>query len=320
MKKEKILITSLFPQSLVNKLEEVGNVIVWETPAFDLMPREQVLRLVGDVSAIINVGDLGVDNELLDLAGNLKVVANVAIGFDNVDVNEVTRRGIWLTNTPEFFAYPVVEIVVAGMICVSRRLVEVGHFVKSGKWDKFEPGRWDGASLQDKTLGIIGYGKIGRYLKPIAESFGMKVICYDVNPIPGNEYYPLDELLASSDFVSVHIPLSPENRGLFNRSVFDKMKKGAIFINASRGPLMCERDLVEALVSGRLGGAVLDVFENEPAISSELLSMENVFLTSHVGGGTVSSRFRSQSLAVDNVLAVLNGSKPLTPVNGLINR
>lgn len=315
MKKAKILITSLFPQALIDKLGEVGDVIAWETPAYDLMPRERALAEMKDVTAIINVGDLGVDKELLDLAGELKVVANVAIGFDNVDAAELSRRGIWLTNAPEFFAYPVVEIVVAGMICVSRRLIEVGDFVRSGEWEQFEPGRWDGASLQNKTLGIIGYGKIGRYLKPIAESFGMKVICFDTHPASDEACYPLDELLACSDFVSVHIPMSTENKGLFNRSLFGKMKKGAVFINASRGPLMCERDLVEALSSGHLGGAVLDVFEQEPKVSPDLLTMKNVFLTSHVGGGTASSRYRSQELAVENVLAVLKGTRPLTPVN-----
>lgn len=319
MKKEKILITSLFPQPLISKLEEVGEVVAWNTSQYDLMPREKALEQIKGVTAIINVGDLGVDKELLDMARQLKVIANVAIGFDNVDVAEVTHRGIWLTNAPEFFAYPVVEIVVAGMICVSRRLIEVGNFVRSGKWSNFEPGRWDGFSLQNKTLGIIGYGKIGRNLKPIAESFGMNVLCCDVNPSVGETYFPLDELLSCSDFVSVHIPLSPQNRGLFNASVFSKMKRGAVFINASRGPLMCEVDLVEALSSGQLGGAVLDVFENEPKVSPELLTMENVFLTSHVGGGTVSSRYRSQELAVKNVLAVLSGASPLTPVNNLTN-
>jgi glyoxylate reductase len=316
--KDKIIITSLFPEELVGKLREVAEVIPWETDRFDLMPRDKALSCIKDATAIINVGDVCIDKELIGMAGRLKIVSNVAIGYDNVDVEELTRRGIWLTNTPEYFAYPVVEIVIAGMICVSRRLVEVGDFVRSGEWARFEPGRWDGRSLQDKTLGIIGFGKIGRYLKPIAESFGMNVLCYDCCPVGGEPYCPLDRLLSESDFVSVHIPMSQENRGLFDRTIFLKMKKGSIFINASRGGIMCEKDLVDALLSGHLGGAVLDVFENEPAVSPELLTMKNVFLTPHVGGGTVSSRYKSQELATENVLAVLGGRKPLTPVNQVL--
>lgn len=315
MEKQKILITSLFPENLISELEKIGEVKAWNTNAFDLMPREQALEGIEDITAIINVGDLAIDQELLDRTKRLKIVSNVAIGYDNVDVAELTKRKIWLTNAPDFFAYPVVEIVIAGMICVSRRLIEVGNFVRSGKWSRFEPGRWDGFSLQEKTLGIIGYGKIGHYLKPIAESFGMRVICYDVNPVVEGKSYTLDELLGESDFVSVHIPLSNENKGMFDEPMFNKMKRGAIFINASRGPLVKERALVDALLSGHLGGAVLDVFENEPEVASVLLKMDNVFLTSHVGGGTVTSRYQSQEVATKNVLEVLNGRSPLTPVN-----
>jgi len=317
MKKEKILITSLFPQELIGRLETIGEVISWKTDGYDLMPREKALSGIEEVTAIINVGDLAIDEGLLNQASQLKIVSNVAIGYDNVDISKATKRKIWVTNTPDFFAYPVVEIVIAGMICVSRRLIEVGNFVRSKQWNAFEPGRWDGSSLQNKTLGIIGYGKIGRYLKPIAESFGMKVICYDTKPVEDQHFYPLNELIACSDFISVHIPLTKENKGLFDAGVFTRMKKGAVFINASRGPIVCERDLVEALTSGHLGGAVLDVFENEPAVPSELIKMDNVFLTSHVGGGTVTSRYKSQELATENVLAVLKGKRPITPVNEL---
>jgi len=317
MKKEKILITSLFPQELINKLKMIGDVISWETDGYDLMPRKIALSNIEGVTAIINVGDLAIDEELLNKAPGLKIISNVAIGYDNVNVLKASERKIWVTNTPDFFAYPVVEIVIAGMISVSRRLIEVGHFIRANRWNSFEPGRWDGSSLQNKTLGIVGYGKIGRYLKPIAESFGMKVICFDVKPAEDQYFHPFDELLSSSDFISVHIPLTNENKGLFNQDIFKRMKQSSIFINASRGSIVCEKDLVNALISGHLGGAVLDVFENEPAVSSELLNMENVFLTSHVGGGTITSRYQSQELATNNVLAVLNGKKPITPVNSL---
>ena len=220
MEQKKIVITSTFPPELVAQLKQVADVVVWQTDKFDLMPRERALEEMGQVAAIINVGDLKIDGELLDRAPHLKIVANVAIGYDNVNVTEVTKRHIWLTNAPDFFAYPVVEIVIAGMICVSRRLIEVGDFIRSGRWEKFEPGRWDGSSLQDKTLGIVGYGKIGHYLKPIAESFGMRVVCYDVNTSATDGCIELDELLACSDFVSVHIPMSPQNKGLFDRGFF----------------------------------------------------------------------------------------------------
>jgi len=313
----KVIITSTFPQELVEELQSLGEVFAWKTPGYDLMPRDIALPLLADATALINVGDIHVNRELLDVAPRLKIVANVAIGYDNVDVSELTRRGIWLTNTPDYFSYPVVEIVIAGMICVSRRLTDANDFVRDKAWTTFEPGRWDGFSLKDRTLGIVGYGKIGRALRPIAEALGMTVLIHDILPTDDNAYCPLEELDGKSDFISVHIPLNQENLGLFNKEVFSKMKPGSVFINASRGGLVVERDLINALQSGHLHGAVLDVFEKEPYISPELLNMKQVFLTPHLGGGTVTSRFLSRKQAVENVKLVLNGNKPLTPVNSI---
>lgn len=314
--KDKILITSSFPEDLVEKMKEFADVETYQTCGFSLMPREMVLERLSDVTVILNAAELKIDEELLSLAPNLKLVANVAIGADNYNPKQLEEYGIWATNTPAFFAEPVTEIVIGGMIAFARPIREGGDFIKAGKWENFEPGRWDGEGLASKVLGIIGYGKIGHSLANVARALQMRILFYDPS---GNEadpeYRDFETVISESDYLSVHTPLTDETRGMFNAELFNKMKDGAVFINAARGPIVKEKDLVAALQCKKLKGAIMDTFETEPALSSELLLMDNVIVTPHMGGGTYWSRRRSRETAVENVIAVLKGMAPPNALN-----
>lgn len=315
--KDKILITSTFPEDLVDKMKEFAEVESFQTDDYTLMPRSVVLEKIHDVTVILNAAELKIDEELLTHAPNLKLIANVAIGTDNYNPKQLEEHGIWATNTPAFFAEPVTEIVIGGMIAFARPIREGGRFIRDGKWKNFEPGRWDGEGLATKTLGIIGYGKIGRSLANVARALQMKIIFYDpFGNTEDPEYRDFETVIRESDYLSVHTPLTDDTRGMFNSELFNKMKDGAVFINAARGPVVKEKDLVAALKSGKLGGAIMDTFETEPELSPELLEMENVIMTPHMGGGTHRSRRLSRETAVENVIAVLKG---VTPPNALNN-
>ena len=318
--KEKILITSTFPEDLVKQMEELAEVETYHTDDCRLMPRETVLEKVKDVTVILNAAELKIDEELMDAAPNLKLVANVAIGTDNLCPSEMEKRGIWATNTPGFFAEPVAEIIIGSMIAFARPIREGGRFIREGKWKNFEPGRWDGEGLATKTLGIIGYGKIGRSLANVARALQMNIIFNDpFGDKEDPEYRDFETVVRESDYLSVHTPLTDETRGMFNSELFSKMKDGAVFINAARGPVVKEKDLVAVLKSGKLGGAIMDTFETEPELSPELLEMDNVIMTPHMGGGTHRSRRLSRETAVENVIAVLKGMTPSNALNNVEN-
>ena len=275
------------------------------------MSRQELLDSVGNVHAIVNQGEVVVDRELLEAAPQLKIIANVAIGIDNFDLPALTQRGIWATNAPGFFGASVAEYALAGMITVSRRLMEADAFVRSGQWSHFEPGRWDGPTLRGKTLGIVGYGEIGRMLAVMAEAIGMRVITFS----KGDGGKVLHSLLCESDIVSVHVPITKETRHLFGQNEFEMMKSNSIFVNASRGAVADVQALTEALEKKSIAGAVLDVFEFEPKVPKALLAMKNVLLTPHIAGGTIESRTSTRHCAFENVAAALRGERPPNALN-----
>jgi glyoxylate reductase len=314
--KPEVLITGKFPDAVIKPLEEVARVHQWGSRPHDLMPRGEVLKCIGNMSAVINQAELKVDEELLQAGRSLKIVANISIGVDNLDLNRMTQRGIWASNTPGHFDYPVAEYAIGGIITISRRLLEADRFVKSGAWSSFQPGLWDGDGLRNKTLGLIGMGNIGKSLAMLGTCLGMKVIYYNrTRSTPDYEWVPFQELLARADVVSVHVPYSAETHGMIGAPEFAAMKQGAIFVNTSRGKVVIETDLVPALATGHLGGAVLDVFFDEPQVPEQLRSMPNVLLSPHVAGGTRSGRISCYQMAVANVMTVLSGEKPLNPLN-----
>jgi glyoxylate reductase len=284
-----------------------------------LMARAEVLAAVGGAIAIVNQGELGVDAELLDYAPNLRIVANIARGFDNLDLAAMTARGVWATNVPDAFAAPTAEVALALMLMVMRRLGEADRYVQAGEWTRFDPGRWDGATLVGKTLGLIGFGKIGQAVANRARAFGMEIIYTQRHRVDDSDatWLPLDELLARADIVSLHMPATPETFHMINAETLGRMKPGAVLINTARGSVVDECALVEALRRGHLGGVGLDVAEHEPRVHPALLAQRNVVITPHLGGGTVESRREARSWAIANVAAVLAGNAPLSPLNDL---
>lgn len=315
-KKPVVLVTRRFPDSVVSPLQKIAEVLQWDNERDYLMPREKVLEVIGNVTAVINQAELKVDEALLREAGKLKIVANVSIGADNLDLALMAQRGVWASNTPGHFDYPVAEYAIGGIIAVLRRILEADQFVRSGNWRSFQPGLWDGEGLTNKKLGIIGMGSIGKSLARLGSSLGMEVFYYNRSDV-STPYarLSLQELLSVSDVVSVHVPYSAQSHEMIGADELQRMKKGALLVNTSRGKVLDERALIHALVTGHLGGAVLDVFYDEPQVPEALRLLPNVVLSPHVGGGTRSSRIACYQMAVANVKAVLEGEPPVNPLN-----
>lgn len=314
-----VLVTNAVPDAVLEPL--AGLARVTQGPGGgDLMAREEVLQHAPTLDAIINQGELRVDAALLDRAPRLKIVANIAQGTDNLDTALMAQRGVWATNTPDAFTDATADCTIGLLLCLARRLCAADRFVRDAQSTGFRPGVWDGVLLQDKILGIVGYGGIGRAVARRAEAFGMRVVYTRRTPVDDPQYRSLDALLGQADFVSLHMPLTDDSHKLIDARRLKQMKPGAYLINMARGKVVDETALVEALQSGRLAGAALDVFENEPAVHPALLEMPNVVLSPHLGGGTYESRHAARLLCVRNVAAVLRGEPPLTPVNVALPR
>ena len=312
----KVLITNAVPAAALEPLAGVAEVI--QGPAGGrLMPRGDVLRHAPKLHGIINQAELRVDEALLDAAPQLKIVANVAIGVDNLDLELMNRRGVWATNVPDAFVASTADCTLAHLLNLLRRINAADRYVRSGQWlsDGFQPGIWDGALLAGKALGIIGYGRIGKAVARRARAFDMRVIYHNQTASADEAYRTLDQLLAEADVVSIHTPLTTSTRHLINAARLAQMKRGAFLINMARGAVVHEAALVAALRAGKIAGAALDVFEFEPEVHAQLLRMPNVCLSPHIGGGTRESRFAARRLCAENIAAVLLGKAPVTPVN-----
>lgn len=310
-----VLFTNTVPREVLAPLDGLARLVMGPDNG-DLMPRTEVLRHAPELAGIVNQAELRVDAELLDAAPRLRVVANVAIGVDNLDLPLLARRGVVATNVPDAFVESTADATLALILAVARRIPDAERFVRAGEWQRFQPGRWDGVLLHGKTLGLVGYGKIARAVERRAAAFGMQVQHFRRSGERAPDWRPLDCLLATSDFVSLHTPLNADSQRLLDSTRLARMKRGSFLINMARGRVVDEADLVAALKSGHLAGAGLDVFEDEPRVHPELLTMRQVVLTPHLGGGTVESRRQSRLLCVQNVAAVLQCRPPLTPVGG----
>ena len=313
-----VLITNQAPEGHFLNLHEIATLRFADDPN-QLMPREEVLRLAKDVDAIINQGELRVDDELLEAAPKLRIVANVAIGTDNLNLKSMTERGIWGTNAPDAFTDSTADCALALLLAVTRKVAVSDRYIRTGAWpnDGFQPVLWEGPLLSGLTIGIIGYGKIGQAVAKRAEAFGMRVIYHRRRNDGGNGYRSLTELLCEADVVSLHMPLTADTHHLIDTTALASMKRGAYVINLARGPVINEAALIDALTSGHLAGAGLDVFENEPTISPALFALPNVVLTPHIGGAAVQARQAARVLAAENVRLVMEGQRPKTAVNDL---
>jgi glyoxylate reductase len=309
-----ILVTRKLPASALAILRDAGEVEVAEAP-LDVSALRTHVR--GRAALVCLLTDR-IDAELLDAAGSgLKVVANVAVGTDNVDLPAARSRGVIVTNTPDVLTNAVAEFTWGLILAVTRRLAEADRFVRRGDWTGWSPDLLNGTELTGKQLGIIGAGRIGRAVAARAGAFGMSVVFARrgaVSEIDGHPALAIDEVLVTSDVVSVHTPLKPETRHLIDRRALSRMKSSAYLVNTARGAVVDEEALVAALESGGIAGAALDVFEHEPAVHPGLLALETVVLAPHIGSSTRETRAAMAELAARNVVRVLRGQRPLTPV------
>ena len=309
-----VLSTNLVPDNVMEPVQGLAEVL--QGPGGGLTtPREEVLELAPQLSAIVNQGELLIDDELLDAGPGIRVIANVAAGYNNMDPAQLSARGVWGCNTPDAFYESTADFTMAMILAAVRMLALGDRYVRAGRWKRFEPGVWDGVLLRDKVLGIVGYGRTGVAVAERARAFGMRILYNRRTVCDDPEYRSLEDLLAEADIVSLHTPLTEETQRLLNADRLGSMKRGAWLINMARGPVVDEEALVQALQSGHLAGAALDVFEREPLVHQALISMDNVVLAPHVGGGTQEARYLSRRQSFENVALVLRGERPLTPVN-----
>lgn len=319
----KILVTREIPQSGLETLKKQfgESVVIYHGPP---MSHEELLEEVKGVDAILSLLTDKISKDVLEAAGeNLKIVANYAVGFDNIDINACTEKGVIATNTPGVLTEAVAEHSIALLMAVARKIVEADKFTREGKYKYWEPLMFLGPKLYGKTLGIVGLGRIGHYLAKICMTgFDMKLMYYDVQRDDKFEqefnamYSNLDGVLERSDFVSINVPLLPSTHHLIGEREFKKMKPTAFLINTSRGPVVDEYALVRALKERWIEGAGIDVFEFEPKLVEGLTELDNVVLTPHIASATREARIEMASLAVQSVIDVLVNKKiPTNIVN-----
>jgi glyoxylate reductase len=300
-------------------LFDVCDVEYWAKP--ERPTREEFLSRVKDKEGLICLLTEKINEETLRAVPKLRIAANVAVGFDNIDVAACTKRGVIATNTPGVLDETTADFAWTLMMAVARRLGEGEALARSGNWKGWDLDQLVGSDVWGKTLGIVGFGRIGRAMARRASGFQMKVVYTDAQRAPesvekelGAEYRDFNALLAESDFVSVHVPLLPETRGLFDAPKFFRMKPTAILINTARGPVVDEAALVHALETGKIAGAGLDVYENEPFIHPRL-KRANVVLAPHIASASLETRTKMACMAARNVTALFTGQKPANMLN-----
>jgi glyoxylate reductase len=316
----RIVVTRRIPEPAIELLQEAGD--VWVSPHDRPLATDELHAAVAGADGVVTLLHDRVDDAFLDAAGpGLRIVANAAVGYDNVDVPACARRGVVASNTPGVLTEATADIAFALILMATRRLGEGERLIRSGT-----PWSWSmffmlGSGIQGKTLGIVGLGKIGLATARRARVFGMEIAysgrrraLADVETELAARFLPLDELLAQADVVSLHCPLSAETRHLIDAEALGRMRPSAFLVNTTRGPVVDEAALADALRSGTIAGAGLDVFEREPEVHEALLDLENVVLVPHLGSATVETRTAMGVLAARNVVAVLGGGSAVTPI------
>ncbi len=319
MGKHKVLITARIPDTGIQMLQEKG----YEVEVLD-EEAENITALIGEkiqfADAVLPLLSHKIDKDLIARAPNLKVIANYAVGYNNIDVEYARSRGIVVTNTPDILTPATADLTWALILAVSKRIVEGDALVRSGQFKGWRPKLLLGEDVSGKTLGIIGAGRIGQAVGRRAVGFGMRILYFSPNPKPEferetkAELVALETLLAESDFISLHCPLTEQTHHLLHAGNMSQIKRGAYLINTSRGAVVEEKALVDMLRIGHLAGAGLDVYEFEPLVSKELLEMKNVVLLPHIGSATVETRNEMARMAARNIISVLEKGKALHPV------
>jgi len=310
--KPPILVTRALPSSVMARLETTCEVNRFAGEGS--MPREELIARLAGKQALVSMVTDTVDAAAIEAGTELRLIANVAVGYNNVDVAAARARGIVVSNTPDVLTDATADFTLALILAVTRRLGEGERLVRRGAWKGWAFDQLLGMQLRGRQLGIVGYGRIGQAVAARAEAFGMTVV-HSSRPGPGARDSGLDRLLSSSDVVSLHVPLSPETRHLIGQTELARMKRSAYLVNTTRGPVVDEAALAWALRQRLIAGAALDVYEREPEVHADLLSLENVVLAPHLGSATTETRTAMADLAASNVIAVLAGEPPLTPVS-----
>jgi len=316
MSKLKVYVTRELPERGLKIIREHFDVEVW--PEYSPPPKNTIIKKVKDVDALASLLSDKIDSEVFDAAPKLKIVAQMAVGFDNIDIKEATKRGIYVTNTPEVLTDTTADFAWALLMAVARRVVEADKYVRTGQWKvSWHPSMMIGRDVYDSTIGIIGAGRIGYAVAKRAKGFGMKILFYDVIPRPemekdfGAKRVDLDTIFRESDFVSIHVPLMKETYHLVNEEKLKLMKKTAYLINNSRGPVVDQKVLYTALKEGKIAGAGLDVFEQEPTPEGNpLLKLDNVVVAPHISSASHETRSRMAEMVAENLVAFFEGRKP----------
>lgn len=321
MSKPYVFVTRKLHDDAIKKLQEKFEVNVWPYDD-DKVERDVLLKEVERADGILTMLSDQIDEQLLSRAKNVKVIANLAVGYDNIDIEAATKHNIIITNTPDILKDTTADLTFALLLATARRIPESINYVKEGKWTSWSPFLLAGSDVHHKTIGIVGMGSIGEAIAKRATGFDMQILYHNRTRKPEAEkklnakYVSFDELVTESDFVVCMTPLTEETKDMFNEDVFKKMKKSAIFINTSRGGVVDEEALYRALKNSEIKAAGLDVFKNEPiGADHPLLELDNVVALPHIGSASFETRYNMMHLAVDNIISVLEGKDPITPVN-----
>ena len=319
MDRKKIFVTRKIPEAGVKKLKKISDV---EVSPFDRnLTQDEIIQMASGAQGLVSMLNDNIDRELIDSLTDIRIIANYAVGFNNIDIEYARENGIVVTNTPGVLTEATADIAMTLILCVSRRIVEGDRLVRKGGFKGFSPTFFLGVELQNKVLGVYGMGSIGQALAKRAINFGLKIIYHNRRPLGGGsidfpaQYVSFDELLKESDFISIHIPLTSETHHRFTKKEFKKMKNGAYFINTTRGPLVKEEDLVQALKEGWIAGAGLDVYEFEPELNPDLIKADNAVLLPHVGSAATEVRERMSIMVADNLISFFKGESPPSRVN-----
>ncbi|HZX10928.1 MAG TPA: D-glycerate dehydrogenase [Acidobacteriota bacterium] len=319
MKPKALITKKLLPEAM----EYLEKHIHYEVAGTDQYPsKEEIISRIKDKQGLISLLVDKIDKEVIDAAPDLKIIANCAVGYNNIDVKYATTKGIYVTNTPGVLTDTTADLTWALILSTARRIPQADQFTKDKKYKNWELDLFLGKDLTGKQLGIIGMGRIGRAVALRAQPFKLKTVYTDPNRLTPDEekkykvrYLPLEKLLKTSDIITIHTALTKDTHHLISRKNIHLMKKQAMLVNVSRGPVVEEKALAEALEKGDLWGAGLDVYENEPEIEEKLLSLDKVVLLPHIGSAGYETRLKMSMMAAKNLVHVLSGKKPLNPVN-----
>ena len=321
MARPNVYVSRVIPAPALEIVRGVAEMRMWDRED-EPPPRDVLLREVADCDGLLSLLTDRIDEELLAHAPRLRVVGNMAVGFDNVDIAAATRHRVLVSNTPEVLTETTADFAFALLMAASRRVVEGDAFARAGKWKTWGPMLLAGQDIHHATLGLIGLGRIGSAVARRAKGFDMRVLYYDPIRRPdleeslGIEYQEMADVLRASDFISVHVPLTPETRHLIGMEQFRMMKPTAVFVNAARGPIVDQAALADALRTRTIYAAGIDVFEREPVSAEDpLLKLDNVVVAPHIASASIPTRTRMATLAAENIAAVLQGRRPPTPVN-----